>query len=61
MNLHSIKSRSNQRKRASVAWDIYRLLEAHNATGDITGALASGPPGLAPIAVNALRGFSIRM
>jgi hypothetical protein len=54
MKLHSIQDRSEDRKRASDAWDIYRLLEAHNRTGEITRALAAGPEGLAALAVAAL-------
>jgi hypothetical protein len=54
MKLHSILDRSADTKRASDAWDIYRLLEAHNPTGEITRALAGGPEGLAPVAAAAL-------
>jgi Nucleotidyl transferase AbiEii toxin, Type IV TA system len=54
MKLHSIQDRSQDRKRASDAWDLFRLLQAHNAAGEITAAIAHGPPGLAPIAAAAL-------
>jgi hypothetical protein len=54
MKLHSIQDRSQDRKRASDAWDLFRLLQAHNAAGEITSAIADGPPGLAPIAAAAL-------
>ncbi len=50
MKLHSIQDRSEDRKRASDAWDIYRLLEVHNLKGEITRDLAGGPEGLAAIA-----------
>jgi hypothetical protein len=54
MKLHSIQDRSQDRKRASDAWDLFRLLQTHNAAGEITAAIAHGPPGLAPIAATAL-------
>jgi hypothetical protein len=43
MKLNSIQGRSEDRRRASDAWDIYRLLEALNSAGEITRALAGGP------------------
>lgn len=54
MKLHSIEGRSEDRKRASDAWDIYRLLQAHNSTGEITRALAGGPEGIASLASSSL-------
>jgi Nucleotidyl transferase AbiEii toxin, Type IV TA system len=54
MKLHSIQDRSQDRKRASDAWDLFRLLQTHNAAGEIAAAIAHGPPGLAPIASAAL-------
>jgi Nucleotidyl transferase AbiEii toxin, Type IV TA system len=54
MKLHSIQDRSQDRKRASDAWDLFRLLQAHNAAREITTAIADGPAGLAPIASAAL-------
>ncbi len=54
MKLHSIQDRSNDRKRASDAWDIYRLLESHNRAGGISRALAAGPDTLAELASTAL-------
>lgn len=49
MKLHSIETRSEDHKRASDAWDLYRLLDAHNSEGRITAMLAAGPHGLAPL------------
>jgi hypothetical protein len=54
MKLHSIQDRSQDRKRASDPWDLFRLLQVHNSAGEITAAIAHGPPVLAPIAVAAL-------
>jgi hypothetical protein len=57
MKLHSIQDRSQDQKRASDAWDLYRLLVVHNADGEITAAIANGPQGLASIAAKALDRF----
>ena len=54
MKLHSIQTRNEDRKRASDAWDLYRLLDAHNGSGDVTAGLKSGPEGLAVLAAEAL-------
>jgi hypothetical protein len=54
MKLHSIENRSEDRKRASDAWDLYRLLDAHNSGGQVTAALAAEPEGLAPLIAAAL-------
>ncbi len=43
MKLHAIQDRSDDRKRASDAWDLFRLLDAHNATGEIVAAFAAAP------------------
>jgi Nucleotidyl transferase AbiEii toxin, Type IV TA system len=54
MKLHSVQDRSQDRKRASDAWDLFRLLQVHNVAGEITAAIAGGPSGLAPLASAAL-------
>jgi hypothetical protein len=54
MKLHSIQDRSEDRKRASDAWDLFRLLDAHNTNGGITRTIAGGPEGLASMVANAL-------
>jgi predicted nucleotidyltransferase len=54
MKLHSIQDRSDDRKRASDAWDIYRLLESRNRSGEISHAFAAGPDTLAELASTAL-------
>jgi Nucleotidyl transferase AbiEii toxin, Type IV TA system len=54
MKLHSIQDRSGDRKRASDAWDIFRLLEAHNGNGDINTAITGAPEGLATLIGSAL-------
>jgi hypothetical protein len=54
MKLHSIQDRSEDRKRASDAWDIFRLLEGHDAAGEIGAAITEGPQELAPVVTSAL-------
>lgn len=54
MKLHSIEDRSEDRKRASDAWDLYRLLDAHNSKGGITATLSAGPEGLGRLVGSAL-------
>jgi hypothetical protein len=54
MKLHSIQTRTEDRKRASDAWDLHRLLDAHNSSGQITTALRAGPQGLAKLVAEAL-------
>lgn len=55
MKLHSIQDRTDDRKRASDAWDLYRLLESHNRSGDISRAFAGGPETLGELAATALQ------
>jgi Nucleotidyl transferase AbiEii toxin, Type IV TA system len=55
MKLHSIHSRTDERKRASDAWDLARLLDAHNADGAISRALGAGPAGLGALVTTQLR------
>lgn len=57
MKLHSIDTRTEDRKRASDAWDIYRLLDTHNRNGTVTAELKAGPDGLADLAAEALDRF----
>jgi hypothetical protein len=47
--LHAFLDRRDDRKRASDAYDIFRLLEAHDAEGAIADATRAGPAGLAQI------------
>ncbi|MGH9918252.1 MAG: nucleotidyl transferase AbiEii/AbiGii toxin family protein [Nitrososphaerales archaeon] len=54
MKLHSIQSRIEDRKRASDAWDIFGLLEAHNASGEIGAAIVAGPEGLGSLVTSAI-------
>ena len=54
MKLHSIQDRSADRKRASDAWDLYRLLDAYNRSGEISRAFLNGPDTLAELAEGAL-------
>ena len=54
MKLHAIQDRSEDRKRASDAWDIFRLLEGHNAAGEVSAAIIEGPERLAHVVVSAL-------
>ncbi len=54
MKLHAIQDRSDARKRASDAWDLYKLLESHNRSGEISHAFAAGPDTLAELAAAAL-------
>lgn len=56
MKLHSIQTRNEERKRASDAWDLFRLLRAHNTDGRISKAFADGPVGLYPVVANSLSG-----
>ena len=51
--LHAFCDRPRDEKRASDAYDIFRLLEAHDADGQIATAIKDGPSGL-PEAVNEL-------
>jgi hypothetical protein len=55
MKLHSIHSRSDERKRASDAWDLARLLDTHNADGSIGRVLNEGPAGLHELVAAQLR------
>jgi hypothetical protein len=55
MKLHSVHSRTEERKRASDAWDLARLLDAHNADGTISRALEAGPAGLDELVATQLR------
>ena len=54
MKLHSIQDRSDDRKRASDAWDLFRLLESHNRSGAISAAFATSPATLGDLAAAAL-------
>ena len=54
MKLHSIQDRTDDRKRASDAWDLYRLLDSHNRSGEISRAFVAGPDLLAGLADDAL-------
>jgi hypothetical protein len=55
MKLHSIHARTEERKRASDAWDLARLLDTHNIDGSITRELVHGPFGLYDLAAAQLR------
>jgi Nucleotidyl transferase AbiEii toxin, Type IV TA system len=54
MKVHAIEDRTDDRKRASDAWDLFRLLDAHNSQGDLTAALAAGPEGLDVLVAKAI-------
>lgn len=54
MKLHAIQDRADDRKRASDAWDIYRLLETRNADGTIARELRDAPAGLAALVASAI-------
>jgi hypothetical protein len=43
MKLHAIEDRKEDRKRASDAWDLYRLLDAHLWSGALAGAFDNAP------------------
>jgi hypothetical protein len=43
MKLHAIQDRNEDRKRASDAWDLYRLLDAHLWTDTFSEAFGSAP------------------
>lgn len=55
MKLHAIQSRTEERKRASDAWDLARLLDAHNADGAVSRALETGPADLNELVATQLR------
>ncbi len=55
MKLHAIQSRAEERKRASDAWDLARLLDAHNADRAISRALETGPADLDELVAKQLR------
>ncbi len=54
MKLHAIQDRSSDEKRASDAWDLYRLLNSYNRDGTLSNAFADGPPGLTALVAGAL-------
>lgn len=54
MKLHSIEDRKEVRKRASDAWDLFHLLDAHNRDGAVSREIASAGPRLAALTRDAL-------
>lgn len=54
MKLHAIQDRSDDRKRASDAWDLFRLLSTHNANGELAAAFDAAPSDLFPLVASAL-------
>jgi hypothetical protein len=54
MKLHAIQDRTQDRKRSSDAWNLYRLLHDHNAAGEVAAALNLGPLGLRGLVAGAL-------
>ncbi len=54
MKLHAIQDRSDDRKRASDAWDLFRLLDSHNAKGAVVAAFDVAPPDLFRLVGDAL-------
>ncbi len=49
MKLHSIQDRHDLAKRASDAWDLYRLLDANLADPEFAGSFRNAPTGLVPL------------
>lgn len=47
--LHAFCDRSRDEKRASDAYDIFRLIESYDREGDVVAALNDGPHGLAEV------------
>lgn len=54
MKLHSIQDRSEDRKRASDAWDVLRLLSQCNGGGAMGADIRRSPAGLAALVTEAL-------
>jgi len=57
MKLHAIQDRPNDIKKASDAWDLYRLLDAHNRDGELSRAIAAGPDSLDILVAESLEQF----
>jgi len=57
MKLHAIQDRPNDIKKASDAWDLYRLLDAHNRDGELSRAFAAGPDSLDILVAESLEQF----
>lgn len=55
MKLHAIQDRKDDRKRASDAWDLYRLLEAHLWRGALVGAFDDAPGDCLQLVVESLQ------
>jgi hypothetical protein len=49
MKLHSIQDRHDLAKRASDAWDLYRLLDSNLTDPDFANSLREAPAGLVPL------------
>jgi hypothetical protein len=49
MKLHAFQDRSDDRKRASDAWDLFRLIDRFGADPAFAGDLAHAPDGLLPL------------
>jgi predicted nucleotidyltransferase len=49
MKLHAFQDRNDDRKRASDAWDLHRLLDLTSGDADFARDLAAAPPALLPL------------
>lgn len=54
MKLHAIQDRHDDHKRASDAWDLYRLLDAHNAAGALGVSFGTAPGGLTELVAHGI-------
>lgn len=55
MKLHAFQDRKDDRKRASDAWDMFRLIDVLAGGTDLAGALASAPAPLLPLVTAGLQ------
>ena len=54
MKLHAIQDRNDDRKRASDAWDLFRLLRSHSGDDTFRASFAAAPGGLVPLVAQAV-------
>ncbi len=54
MKLHALQDRADDRKRASDAWDLFRLIGVHGSRPEFASSLASAPDGLSALMYEAV-------
>jgi hypothetical protein len=54
MKLHALQDRSDDRKRASDAWDLFRLMDAHSQRPEFAPCFAAAPDGLTQLVQQAV-------